>query len=187
MHEILLRAYFHSFLLPPNPSTATVYDLVISLLIYNKWTLAWWGHSDLFGIFPGRVIRGGGSQQQQQHQWSVHFKWDGVEVMQYMMSSVMSTVSVLTLLGQGVAPCLWCLKPPCAIFNEVLPGNRKHICMFLEKVLQSEYFTVCRHGVSAGKSQQGCLGVYSHFYFGEKCFAQFLIFKFKYMPNRSLE
>lgn len=108
--------------------------------------------------------------------------------MQYMMSSMMSAVSVLTVLGRGVAPCLWCLKPPCAIFNEALPGNRKHTCMFLEKVLRSKYFTVeCRHGVSAGKSQQGRLGVYSHFYFGEKCFAQFLIFKFKYMLNRSLE
>lgn len=37
MHEIPLRAYFHSFLrsvIPP--PTAALYDLVISLLIYNK-------------------------------------------------------------------------------------------------------------------------------------------------------
>lgn len=108
-------------------------------------------------------------------------------MMSRMMSSMMSTVSVLTVLGRAVAPCVWGLKAPCAIFNEVLPGNRKRMCMFLETVLQSKYVTVCRHGVSAGKSQQGRLGVYSHFYFGEKCFAQFLIFQFKYMLNRSLE
>lgn len=35
-----------------NPSTTTaLYDLVISLLIYNKWTLSWLGLCDLQSIF----------------------------------------------------------------------------------------------------------------------------------------
>lgn len=131
----LISTLFFCRLIPPPPLCMT--------WLYHYWftTSGHWpdeGTVICLGFFRAGH-KGGGvvawMWMQQQRQWSVHFKWDGVEVMQYMMSSMMSsmmsTVSVLTVLGRAVAPCVWCLKPHCAIFNEVLPGNRKRICMFL--------------------------------------------------------
>lgn len=48
------------------PPTAALYDLVISLLIYNKWTLSWLGLRDLQRIWAA------GAHDIEQH---VHLKW----------------------------------------------------------------------------------------------------------------